>query len=69
MIPTSTFFIGLNGLIALILSYIALWNGSGPDLAWESKEDVVMQPDPLALPTACYLQLKSQSKNVREGSN
>jgi len=22
--------------------------------AWESKEDVVMQPDPLALPTACY---------------
>lgn len=51
-IPISTLFIGLNGLIAFVLSYIVvmertrarIWHG-------ESKEDVVMQPDPLTNPT------------------
>ncbi len=48
-IPISTLFIGLNGLIAFVLSYIVamertrtrVWHG-------ESKEDVAMQPDYLA---------------------
>lgn len=52
-IPISTLFIGLNGLVALVLSYIVVgervrtrvWHG-------ESKEDVAMQPDPLVNPTA-----------------
>ncbi|GAA6614786.1 hypothetical protein NUACC26_005720 [Scytonema sp. NUACC26] len=52
MIPISSFFIGLNGLIAFSLSYIVvmertrtrIWHG-------ESKEDVLMQPDPLTHPT------------------
>ncbi len=53
LIPISTFFIGLNGIFAFVLSYIAatervkarVWHG-------ESKEDVAMQPDPLANPSA-----------------
>jgi uncharacterized protein len=53
LIPISALFIGLNGLIAFGLSYIAarervrarVWHG-------ESKDDVVLQPDPLANPTA-----------------
>lgn len=52
-IPISTLFIGIHGFIALALSYIVVmeriktrvWHG-------ESKEDVIMQPDPLANPTA-----------------
>ncbi len=51
MIPISTVFIGLNGFIALILSYIVamertrtrLWHG-------QSKDDVAIQPDPLTNP-------------------
>ncbi|NMG20898.1 MAPEG family protein [Brasilonema bromeliae] len=51
MIPISTLFIGLNGLIALLLTYIVvmertrtrLWHG-------ESKEDVAIQRDPLINP-------------------
>ncbi|WP_211178286.1 MULTISPECIES: MAPEG family protein [Brasilonema] len=51
MIPISTLFIGLNGLIALLLTYIVmmertrtrLWHG-------ESKEDVAKQRDPLINP-------------------
>lgn len=51
LIPISTLFVGLNGLIAFALSYIAaservktrVWHG-------ESKEDVTMQTDPLANP-------------------
>ncbi|MDZ7996071.1 MAG: MAPEG family protein [Nostoc sp. EfeVER01] len=50
-VPISTIFIGINGLIAFSLSYIAafertktrVWHG-------ESKEDVAAQPDPLANP-------------------
>jgi hypothetical protein len=53
LIPISTLFIGLNGIIAFALSYIAatervrarVWHG-------ESKEDVVIQPDPLTNPSA-----------------
>ncbi|MBD1922980.1 MAPEG family protein [Microcoleus sp. FACHB-831] len=51
LIPISTLFIGINGFIAFALSYIAamertrtrVWHG-------ESKENVTMQPDPLANP-------------------
>ena len=51
MIPISTLFIGLNGLIAFVLTYIVamertrtrVWHG-------ESKQDVAMQPDPLTNP-------------------
>jgi uncharacterized membrane protein YecN with MAPEG domain len=67
MIPISTLFIGLNGLIALILSYIVvmerirtrIWHG-------ESKEDVVMQPDPLALPTAWVTTVEKASQRMSE---
>ena len=52
-IPLSTLFIGLNGFIALALSYIAamertrtrVWHG-------ESREDVAIQPNYLAKPNA-----------------
>ncbi|HLO89050.1 MAG TPA: MAPEG family protein [Nostocaceae cyanobacterium] len=52
-IPISTLFIGLNGITALALSYIAtferaktrVWHG-------ESQEDVSGQPDPLVKPSA-----------------
>lgn len=64
-IPISTFFIGLNGFIAFVLSYIVvmertrtrLWHG-------ESKEDVAMQPDPLANPTAWVSTVESLSQKV-----
>ena len=57
--PISTLFIGLNGLIAFALSYIvtservkaSVWHG-------ESKEDVVMQPDPLANPSPWVLAIE-----------
>ena len=56
LVPISTLFIGLNGLIAFALSYLAaservkvrVWHG-------ESTEDVVMQPDPLANPSSWVL--------------
>lgn len=65
VIPLSTLFIGLNGLIAFVLSYIVvvertrtrLWHG-------ESKEDVAMQPDPLANPTAWVSTVESLSQKV-----
>jgi uncharacterized membrane protein YecN with MAPEG domain len=58
-IPISTLFIGLNGLTAFVLSYIAtservkarVWHG-------ESKEDVVMQLDPLAHPSPWVLTIE-----------
>lgn len=51
MIPISALFIGLHGLIALVLSYLAaaertrtrIWHG-------ESKRDIVEQGDPLVEP-------------------
>lgn len=59
LVPISTLFIGLNGLIAFALSYIAaservkarVWHG-------ESKEDVMMQPDPLANPSPWVLTIE-----------
>lgn len=64
-IPISTLFIGLNGLIAFILSYIAatertktrVWHG-------ESKEDIAMQPDPLIKPTAWVTTIESLSQRL-----
>lgn len=64
-IPISTFWIGLNGLIAFILSYIVVrervrtrvWHG-------ESKEDVAMQPDPLAKPTAWVSSVERMSQRL-----
>jgi len=52
-VPISTLFIGLNGLTAFVLSYIAafertktrVWHG-------ESEKDVAQQPDPLINPGA-----------------
>lgn len=59
LIPISTLFIGFNGLIAFALSYIAaservkarVWHG-------ESREDVVMQPDPLTNPSPWVLAIE-----------
>lgn len=59
LVPISTLFIGLNGLIAFVLSYIAaservkarVWHG-------ESKEDVGMQPDPLVNPSSWVLTIE-----------
>ena len=64
-IPISTLFIGLNGLIAFVLSYIVvmertrtrIWHG-------ESKEDVAMQTDPLAKPTAWVSTVESLSQSL-----
>lgn len=64
-IPISTLFIGLNGLIALVLSYLVVmerirtrvWHG-------ESKEDVTMQPDPLTNPTAWVSRVESMSQKL-----
>jgi uncharacterized protein len=58
-VPISTLFIGLNGLIAFVLSYIAaservkarVWHG-------ESAKDVAMQPDPLANPSPWVLAIE-----------
>lgn len=64
-IPISTLFIGLNGFTAFVLSYIVVvertrtrvWHG-------ESKEDVVMQPDPLTNPTAWVSRVESVSQKL-----
>lgn len=63
-IGISTLFIGINGFIALVLSYIVVmerirtkvWHG-------ESKEDVIMQPDPLANPTAWVSTVEKMTQN------
>jgi len=63
--PISTLFIGLNGLTAFVLSYIVVmertrtrvWHG-------ESKEDVAMQPDPLANPTAWVSTVEKTSQKL-----
>lgn len=74
-IPISTLFIGLNGFVALALSYIVVmertktrvWHG-------ESKQDVTKQLDPLANPTAWVSTVETMSKKlltseaVQEGS-
>lgn len=64
-ISISTLFIGLNGLIAFILSYIVvmertrtrIWHG-------ESKEDVVMQPDPLTNSSAWVKTVEEMSQKM-----
>lgn len=64
-IPISSLFIGLNGLTAFVLAYIVVmertrtrvWHG-------ESKEDVLMQPDPLANPTAWVSKVESVSQKL-----
>lgn len=69
LIPISTLFIGLNGIIAFALSYIAatertrarVWHG-------ESKEDVAMQPDPLANPSAWVATIERLSQKLSVGS-
>jgi uncharacterized protein len=65
LIPISTLFIGLNGLIAFVLSYIAtmervetrLWHG-------ESKENVVSQPDPLVNPNIVAATVEKLSTKI-----
>jgi uncharacterized protein len=69
LIPISALFIGLNGIIAFALSYIAatervrarVWHG-------ESKEDVAMQPDPLANPSAWAATVESMSQKLSVGN-
>lgn len=69
LIPISALFIGLNGFIAFGLSYIAVrervsarvWHG-------ESKEDVALQPDPLANPTAWAATVERLSQKLSVGS-
>lgn len=65
MIPISTLFMGLNGLLAFVLSYMVVmervrarvWHG-------ESKEDVVMQPNPLTHPTKWVSTVESMSQKL-----
>lgn len=67
IIPISTLFIGLNGFIALVLSYIVVvertktrvWHG-------ESLEDVAIQTDPLVNPTAWVATVESTSQKLAE---
>lgn len=70
LVPISTLFIGLNGLIAFVLSYIAaservktrVWHG-------ESKEDIAMQPDPLANPSPWVLTIERLTqRQLKKGS-
>lgn len=65
VIPISTLFIGLNGLIALILSNIVVMERANTRI-WhgESKEDVVMQPDPFANPSAWASTVESMSQKL-----
>jgi hypothetical protein len=69
LIPISTLFIGLNGITAFALSYIAatertrarVWHG-------ESKEDVATQPDPLANPSAWAATIERLSQKLSVGN-
>jgi uncharacterized protein len=64
-IPISTLFIGINGITAFALSYIAtmervktrVWHG-------ESKQDVATQPDPLANPNAWAATVEKMSQKI-----
>lgn len=69
LVPISTLFIGLNGLIAFALSYVAVservkarvWHG-------ESTKDVMMQPDPLANPSPWVLAIERLTqRQLRKG--
>jgi uncharacterized protein len=69
LIPISTLFLGLHGLIAFVLSYLAaservkasVWHG-------ESKEDVAMQPDPLVNPSAWVLTIERLTQRQLQNS-
>ncbi len=69
LVPISTLFVGLNGLIAFALSYIAaservktrVWHG-------ESKDDVVMQVDPLMNPSPWVLAIERLTRRQLEKS-
>lgn len=64
-IPISTLFVGVNGIIAFALSYIAadervksrVWHG-------ESKKDVIQQPDPLANPNAWAANVENMAQKM-----
>jgi len=64
-IPISTLFVGLNGLIAFVMSYIVamertrtrVWHG-------ESKEDILMQPDYLDNPNAWAAFFESRTQKL-----
>jgi uncharacterized membrane protein YecN with MAPEG domain len=68
-VPISTLFIGINGLTALALSYIAvmertktrIWHG-------ESRQDVAKQPDPLANPNAWAAMVESSTQKLLANS-
>jgi uncharacterized protein len=64
-IPISTLFIGIHGLIALILSYIVV-NERMKTRVWhgESKKDVTMQPDPFVNPTAWVAKVEKMSQKL-----
>ncbi|MBW4662672.1 MAG: MAPEG family protein [Chroococcus sp. CMT-3BRIN-NPC107] len=65
IIPISTLFIGINGLVALALSFIVVvertktrvWHG-------ESVKDVAMQIDPLVNPTAWVSTVENTSQKL-----
>ncbi len=65
LIPISTLFLGLNGIIALVLTNLIvmartrtkLWHG-------ESKEDVVRQPDPLINPNIVAATVEKLSTKI-----
>ncbi|BAT53589.1 hypothetical protein NOS3756_25500 [Nostoc sp. NIES-3756] len=64
-VPISTLFIGINGLTALTLSYVAvmertktrIWHG-------ESREDVAKQPDPLVNPNAWAAMVETTTQKL-----
>ena len=68
LIPISALFIGLNGILAFALSYIAatertrarVWHG-------ESKENVTTQPDPLANPSDWVATIERLSQKLSLG--
>lgn len=67
LVPISTLFIGLHGLLAFVLSYIAaservtarVWHG-------ESAEDVMLQPDPSANPSPWVLAIERMTQRQRQ---
>lgn len=69
LVPISALFVGLNGFIAFALSYIAaservktrVWHG-------ESKEDIVMQVNPLANPSPWVLAVERLAQRQLEKS-
>ncbi|NJM72272.1 MAG: glutathione S-transferase [Scytonema sp. RU_4_4] len=65
MIPISTLFIGLNGLVALALTYIVVMERTSTRV-WhgESKEDVAIQPDPLKNPNVVTVTVEKLATKI-----